>query len=251
LYSTYAYGTIETDTQPNVKVMLGLTDTTTANANITTATITTLTATGLLYPLEDGNAPAVNQLSVMRTDGAGTLSFETINTDRIANATSEVSINANGSTDVTFNGNLVFTVIETGANVTGALNASTSVDSPTVNATTVLVTPKVSIGSTAMYSATATTNDVTPVVIAEVDSSTCRAVDFLVKGETDGKYTVATVTAIHNGTDVDFATHSKLHFNDIAAAGAFTVEMNGSTMQLKATPTTSAATNWVTQIRTV
>jgi hypothetical protein len=114
------------------------------------------------------------------------------------------------------------------------------------------VTPKVSIGTTALYSATANTATVASTVIASVVATTCRAVDFFVKGEdTAGeKYTVATITAIHYGSDVDFTVHSKLHAGT-GAAGSFTVELVGGSIQLKATATSTTNTVWTTQIRTI
>ena len=251
------YGTVKTDSQPNIGNMSGLFDIAVSNladiatGNITTSYIGTLTASGLLYPTADGAAPATNEVTVLSTDGDATLGFSTIHTDRIANATSSVVMNASGSTNVNFNVNLLFTVIETGANVTGVLKSTTSVDTPTVNATTVLVTPKITIGSTAIYSATATSTSTSPTVVATVSKSSCRAIDFLVKGESTGKYTVATITAIHDGTDVDYAVHSKLHFGDIGAAGSFSVVMDGANINLVATATISDSTSWVTQIRTI
>ena len=251
LRGTHVYGTIETDTQPNVKVMLGLTDTNTGNANVTLGKIATLYASGLKYPTADGAIPASNEVTVLKTDGANTLGFSTIHTDRIANASSMVMVNIDGSTDVTANGVLSFSVIKTGAAVTGDLAVSGVVNVPAVNAPTVN-TSKVSIGSTFIYSARLETTTTSATVIATVDSGTCRAVDFFVKGEnTNGsKYTVATITAIYYGTNVDYTVHSKLSAGT-GSAGSFTVVLSGTDIQLIATPTSTASTIWVTQIRTI
>lgn len=255
------YGTVKTDSQPNIGNMSGLFDIAVSNladietGNVTTAYIGTLTASGLLYPIADGAAPATNEVTVLKTNGANTLGFSTIHTDRIANANSSVFVNTSNVT-VTANGISAFKVIETGANVTGILNASTSVDTPTVNASTEVSTPKVTIGDTAVYAQTFTTTDIASATLVAVDVTNCRAIEFFVKGEdtVNGKYTVATITAIHNGLDV-MSTHNKLNFSDLAQAGTFAVEFlvvdSVDTVQLKVIPSSSDNTVWTTQFRTI
>jgi len=262
LNSSNVFGTVKTADQPDITTMLGLVETLTTVAtignaavtlaNIATANVGTLFASGLAYPIADATAPVANEVKVMSTNGAKALSFSTIHTDRLANASSSIFINLDGSTDVIANGILSFSVIETGATVTGVLAVSDTVSAPIVNAPAIN-TSIVSIGGSVIRAADFTTTAITPTVIASVDATVCRAVDFFVKGENSaegGKYTVATITAIHNGTEVDYSVHSKLSTSG-GAAGSFSVVKNGNFIELVATPSSSASTIWVTQIRTI
>jgi hypothetical protein len=256
LYTDHLYGTVETVDQPNIANMSGLFDISVSNlADINLAQVTTLVASGLNYPLNDGSAPQDNEVVVLRTDGAANLTFEIIHTDRIGNATSGIFVNADGNVEVTANSNLTFTVTETGANVVGDFDVTGLLSAGSLNVGS-LTPESITIGDTNIDDSTVTTHDDQQHVVAEVPAVAGNAVEFFVKGKSvvgGVTYaTVATVTAMYDGTNVDFATYGKLHMpSGGTGAGSLTVNYGGGNIQLLATPSQNADTLWTAQIRTI
>lgn len=260
LIGSNLYGRIETANQPNIANLAGVYDISVSNtATINLATVTTLVASGLNYPTSDGAAPLAGEVTVLQTDGNSNLSFTTIRTDRISNSdATNSSVNipvADGNVIITANGVSSLIVTDQGANVAGNLTVTDTITAQAINVTSLNPT-SLTIGDSTIQAATITTDDTTSGwVIASADMSVGkRAVEFFVKGEnsTGQKYTVATVTAIHDGTDAEFVVHSKVHVPiGGGGAGEFDVNYSGGNINLTVTPTSSDDTVWTTQYRMI
>ena len=252
LYGNHIYGTIETGNQPNIANLLGLYNANLSNQfNANNANISTLVASTLKYPKNDGSVPGTNEIVVMKTDGATNLSFTTIKTDRISNGTSNVLVTNNGNVNLTAGGNTSLIVTSTGANVVGNMHVTGSftagnIQLDGINSTTV------EIGNSTLRSNTFTTTTITDdQVIAEFDATNVRAVDFLVKGEdtTGGKYSVASVSAVHNGTDIAFDVYGTVQLGGYV--GKLSVGYSGGNIKLLVKPASANSTVWTTQYRTI
>lgn len=206
-----------------------------------TANIATLKASGLQYPIADGT-----NKQVLQTDGAGNLSFVTIDTYRIANGTSNVLVNASGNIDSTVNGVTSFKVTQAGANVTGDLAISSNLSVSGSSNVGSLV-----IGNTSIRAATFTTSSISTQTIATISTTGVRGVEFFVKGEESagGKYSVASVSAVHNGSSVDYAVYGTVNLG--GSTGSLSVTYLSGNLLLRATPASGNSTVWTTQIRTI
>ena len=80
-------------------------------------------------------------------------------------------------------------------------------------------------------------------------------VEFLVKGyDTPGsKYSVATVLAVTDGTDVDYVIYGTVRIGTTTGSLAVNVgNVSGNFfVDLQVTPSSSNSTTWTTQIRTI
>lgn len=206
-----------------------------------TATISNLKASGLQYPTADGT-----DRQVLQTDGAGNLSFVTIDTYRIANGTSNVLVNASGNIDSTVNGVTSFKVTQAGANVTGTLAISSNLSVSGSSNVGSLV-----IGNTSIRAATFTTSSISTQTIATISTTGVRGIEFFVKGEESagGKYSVASVSAVHNGSSVDYAVYGTVNLG--GSTGSLSVTYLSGNLLLRATPASGNSTVWTTQIRTI
>lgn len=205
------------------------------------ANIYSLKASGLQYPTVDGT-----NKQVLSTDGAGNLYFATIDTYRIANGTSNVLVNANGNIESTVNGTTSFKVTAAGANVSGdlAVSGNSSVTGSTTTGTLV-------IGNSSIRASTFTSSSISQQTIATVSTTGTRAVEFFVKSEESagGKYSVATVSAVHNGSNVDYSVYGTVNLG--GSTGSLAVTYLSGNLLLRATPASGNSTVWTTQIRTI
>lgn len=224
-------------------------NTTTANANITS----TFKASGLTYPGSDGTNG-----QVLQTNGSGSLSFVTIDTWRIQNTTSNVSVVSSGNVMTYIGGNEKVRVSTSGVEITGNLivSANTSLTQTTVtnlDVTSFYPNGVASSVVTSIKSATVTTSSIAQQKIASIDALTARGVEFFVKGEDiDGtKYTVATVSAVHNGGSVDYAIYGTVNLPSSDTTGNLLVTLSGGFLSLEVTPASSNTTVWTTQYRTI
>lgn len=255
----HLFGTIGTTTQNEITDMTGLVNITvsgnanvTGTANINTAILADLTLGELHFTNLDVAGPADNEVVVLRTDGAGEVSFEVIHTDRIGNASSGIFVNENGNVEVTANENLVFTVTESGANVVGTLDVTGELTAGSLSVGS-LTPDSISLGDTKILPSTTTSPDTTQLTIAQAPVDAGGAVEFFVKGTSVfggvTRVTVATITALYDGTNVDYATYGKLHMG--GGAGTLDVNYASGNIQLLATPSQNTDTVWTAQIRTI
>ena len=233
--------------------------TTTGTANIGTLS---MVGTSNLGPIGNVTITGGSNGQVITTNGTGGLSFVSISISTISNGNSNVSIpNANGNIEFSIAGNAnVVTFTGTGANVNGYLSASGNttganlITTGVVQSNTANISTFVKLGNTNIQWGTATTTSITAdQVIASVPVSGITGVEFLVKGvdSTGGKYSIATVQAVTDGTTVaDYAIFGTVLVNG-APTGNLSVALSGSNIQLQVTPASTNSTVWTTQFRTI
>jgi hypothetical protein len=73
--------------------------------------------------------------------------------------------------------------------------------------------------------------------------------EFLVKGidSTGSKYSVATITAVTDGSNVDFSTFGTVNLG--GQTGSFNVSVLSGNVRLQVTPASTNSTMWTTQVR--
>ena len=261
------YGTVKTAAQGDITslgTLTGLTvhtagmtgNVTTDNANV----LGVLKVSGLTYPIADGTPH-----QVLETDGAGTLSFTTIDTYRIANGTSVVTVNGpGGNIELTSAGVTTLTVTDTWANVTGnayvsnnfTVNNIATVGSLTFKSYSAADGSQLSTTSSIRTQSFTTTSISSNQTIAQIDitGTGYRAAEFFIKGENPagGKYTVATVHAIHNGsTLVDWVVFGSVNIGAALHTGYSVTLTAGTTLRLRVSPSTTDSIVWTTQIRLI
>ena len=214
---------------------------TSANANITSVLI----ASGLTYPTTDGT---VGQ--VLKTNGSGVLSFTTVDTDKITNGSSNVVVYNNGNVTTSVNGTAnVLKVTTSGINVLG----NTTSGNLSVTGTATVGNVVVGNSQIKSYGITTTTTASNQIIVS-VDLTNVRGVIFDVTAVQDNspglnKYSIATVTALHDGTNVDFAVYGTVLIN--GATGTLSCNVSSGSLNLLVSPTSSASTLWTTQYRTL
>jgi hypothetical protein len=253
LVSANIYGRIETSSQPNVANMSGLFDIAVSNlANVNIATLSNLVASGLQYPLADyPSTPGTGEILVLKTDGAKTLGFTKINQGIVPNGTSNIYVYNNGNIVSTVGGVTTFTVHDTGANLVGNLNVSGYVHLGDITVGQISPTT-VKIGNSSIRSNTITTSAATVgQIIAEVDASDYRGVEFFVKGEdtTAFKYSIATVACVHDGGNISYDVYGTVNIG--GWVGKLSANYSGGKVQLLVTPSSTNPTLWTTQYKTI
>jgi len=241
-------GTVKTAAQPDITSLGTLTSVAVSgDANILgTANIGVLRASNLSYPIFDG-LPG----QVLTTNGSGAMFFTTPVTNEISNGTTLVTLEANANVRVSAGGTAnVMTVSGAGLNITGYANTTGDI----VAGGNISTTNDVKIGITAIkYSSTTTSSTLAGQVIASVSAVGIRAVEFFVKGEEElgSKYSVASVSVVHNGSAVDYSIYGTVALG--GATGVLNVSYNtaANTINLTVTPASSNLTLWTTQFKTI
>lgn len=109
------------------------------------------------------------------------------------------------------------------------------------------------VGNTTVSWSTVTTTSITAnQTIASVPVSGITGVEFLVKGVDSagsGKYSVATVQAVTNGSSVDYSTYGSVYLG--STTGTLAVNIVGGFLRLQASPSSSNSTVWTTQFRLI
>jgi hypothetical protein len=87
--------------------------------------------------------------------------------------------------------------------------------------------------------------------IAQFPVSGFAGVQFLVRGvdSTGSKYSVATVQAVTDGANVDYAIYGGVGLG--GTTGTLAVNISGSNIALQVTPSSSNSTVWTTQYKLV
>jgi len=159
--ATTVTGTLTTASQPNITsvgTLAGLT----ANSTIDFTTASNVS----LGPVANLHITGGTDGQYLKTDGAGTLTWSTVDSASLSNGTSNIQILNNGNITVSSAGNAnVLVVTASGANITGTLNATGNANVgnlgtadifATGNITTTTVTANVATG-TAPFTVTSTT----------------------------------------------------------------------------------------------
>ena len=156
-----------------------------------------------------------------------------------------------GNVSGNISGNIIIPGSNTGVvfNDSGNANTSTAFTFNKVS-NVVTISGNLNIGNTTVGSGTVTTTAITAnQTIVQFSTTGIAAIEFLVKGidSTGSKYSVATVTAITNGSTVDYVTYATAFLN--SGTGALAVNISGGNVALQVTPTSSNSTVWTTQYR--
>lgn len=231
-------GRVLTSNQPNITSLGNLTGlNVSGNLNVTgTANVTALRISNTLYPTTPGSSG-----QVLTTNGAGSIYYSTPITDELFNGTSNVKVHENSNVTVSVNGNAnVLTVTSNTAEVNGTLLANTVSGSEFVLGITKVGHASITTSSTALNQ-----------VIASIPISDIRGAEFFIKGEENSgaKYSVESISAVHNGTSVEFSKYGAVNLG--GATGALSVRIAAGFLQLIVTPSSSNATSWTTQYRTI
>jgi hypothetical protein len=136
-------------------------------------------------------------------------------------------------------------IVATGNITGGNLNTSNTVTANTITANT-----SANIGNTTVGWGTLTTTGITAnQTIAQFSTTGIAAIEFLVKGvdSTGAKYSVATISAVTDGTSVDYATYATAYLG--SGTGSLSVNVSSGNVALQVTPASSNSTVWTTQYR--
>ncbi len=237
--ATNLTGTLQTSSQTNITQVGTLLDLNvsgnidvTGTADLGPTTVDSLIASGITYPIADGNAG-----QFLKTYGNGLLAFETVSTSGLANGSSNVSIQENGNVNISVGGTTnVGQFTTSGLTVNGNITTTGNID----------------IGYTNINWATLTTTTiVTDQIIANVPAGSIRGVEFFVKGEdtTGDKYVISTVQAVHNGSSVDYNSYGTVRMG--TSPGTLGVSYASGAIRLTVSPTSTNSTIWTTQYRTI
>lgn len=238
-------GNLITQAQPNITSVGTLTTLSVSSwANIGgEANVNTLKASGLTYPSSDGTSG-----QFLKTDGAGTLSWATVSTSSIANGTSNVNVKQDANVQIVSGGTSVANVTPTGANITGTLNVSGNTQIGSASSGTLLVG-----SSTFRYAQQTTTSATANQTLLTLAGSSFRIAEFLIRGEdsSGGKYSIATISAVHDASTIDWSTYGTVNLPSSSTTGSFSLTYDGTTAALKVSPSSSSPTVWTIQYRTM
>jgi filamentous hemagglutinin len=195
-----------------------------------------------------------SNLTVNLELAGNTANFSTsVQTPLINNGNSNIGITANGNIAISSAGTTnVFVVSSGGANITGDLGVSGNFSVGSLTATNLKANSNVEIGNTTITWGTITTTAVTAnQTIAQFPVSGFAGIQFLVRGvdSTGSKYSVATVQAVTDGANVDYAIYGGVGLG--GTTGTLAVNISGSNIALQVTPSSSNSTVWTTQYKLV
>ena len=232
-------GTVLTAAQPNI-TSVGTLASLSLSGSITTpgtANVGTLKASGITYPIGDGDSG-----HVLTTNGAGDLFFASPISNQLVNGNSNVIVNANSNITVSVAGI---------ANVINVTNNAVTVKG-NVTANTVTANTNVAVGITNIGFATRTTSTIAPnQILVSVPSAGIRGVEFFIKGEESAgsKYSVETISAVHNGTAVEYSKYGAVTIGGLT--GVLAVIFDSGNINLTVTAGSTNSTVWTTQYRTL
>jgi hypothetical protein len=207
-----------------------------------------------------GDVLANANLTVNLDLDGNTANFSTsVGTPLLFNGNSNIGIAANGNISFGISGNAnVLFLSNTSANLTGDanisgnLNVSGNFSVASLVANNLTANNSVTIGDTLItYSNVQTTAITANQTIAQIPVNGYVGVQFLVRGHDTigGKYSIATVQAVTDGSNVDYSVFGSVALNGIT--GTLAVNINGANIALQVTPTSSNSTVWTTQYRLV
>jgi hypothetical protein len=151
---------------------------------------------------------------------------------QVANALVSGTVYTAAQPNITSVGTLTSVAVSGDANVAGVINVGPS-EISTIGAGTV------------------TTTAITSDVIVQFPVAGLNGVEFIVKSidSTGSKYSVATVLAVTDGTNVDFSIYGQAFLG--ATTGTLSVAISGANIALSTTPASSNSTVWTSQYRTI
>jgi hypothetical protein len=264
-------------TTANLEVSVGIiTGNITANASaniVGNLTANNATVTNLLTV--SGNANVALTLNGNVANFSGNLTAANANLGNLATANYvNVSTQINGNV-ANFSGNLTaananlgnlveanYVNVANNLNVTGTANIANVSISGNITANNITSNNRVSatnlkIGNSYIYANTVTTVSTSPLEIASfmITNTDVYGIEYIVKSYdgTGSKYSMATVQAVTNGTDVNYVTFATVRLGNTTGALSVTRTAVGLdvSINLVATPSTSNSTIWTTQYRLI
>ena len=220
-----------------------------ATANVTTLQFISNVATGTA-PLSVQSTTRVANLNVsyanvsdfgvVTSQSTGTYYPTFVNSSSTGNLAlaSNSAISANLA-----NGGLIATTFV--GNLSG-----TSSNVTTANVSGSVVLGNASVTTAITWDSTTTTSVSANQTIASISTTGVTGLEFLVKGVDDaggGKYSVATVQAVTDGTSVDYSVFGTVNLG--GSTGTLAVNISGGFVRLQVTPASSNSTVWTTQVR--
>jgi hypothetical protein len=168
------------------------------------------------------------------------------------NVTSDLLPNANLTHDL---GNATLrwdNVFAGNLDVSGNIDTSGNLSANNFTGNTFTANTTIDLGNTAFYWGTVTTTAITAnQAIAQAPFNGVTGIEYIVKGEdsTGSKYSMATVQAVTDGSNVDFSTFGTVNLG--GTTGSLSVAISGSNIVLQVTPSSSNSTVWTTQYRLI
>ena len=169
-----------------------------------------------------------------------------------ANVTSSLNPNANLAIDLGTASQRWGNVYAGNIDASGNLTLGGNLSANNFSANTLTANTSIDVGNTAIYWGQVTTNTTTAnQTVSTVTVSGVTGIEWIVKGidSTGSKYSMAIVTAVTDGTSVDYSTFGTVNLN--GTTGSIAVNIVGSNVDLQVTPASSNSTVWVTQYRTI
>ena len=242
-------GTLTTAAQPNV-TSVGTLTALSVTGNVSAGNVSGTTGA---FTNVSGNGAALTSITGANVTGAVAFAT-TANSVAGANVSGQVA-NAlvAGTVYTAAQPNITSVGTLTSLSVTGNVSAG-NISATNGNLTTANVSGNVILGNasvtTAISWASATTTAVTAnQTIASFSVTGVTGVEFVVKGvdSTGSKYSVATVQAVTDGTNVDYSTFGTVNLGGFT--GSLAVNIVGGFVRLQVTPASSNSTVWTTQYR--
>jgi len=190
----------------------------------------------------------------------GTVRLSPTGTTQIVSGTSDGSqleLSTNAALSQVRGGNVVIQVGTSGS-VTktwtfaqdGSLYTPGNINVTNIVSNVITANTAVNVGNTSIAWDTVTTTSITAnQTIGSFSVSGVTGMEFLVKGidSTGSKYSVATVTAVTDGSNVDYSTFGTVNLG--GQTGTLTVNVLSGNVRLQVTPASTNSTMWTTQVR--
>jgi len=190
----------------------------------------------------DGNVVMDSWLTVANTANVGNLRTNNLlyangspwDLQQAAGSNTQIQYN-DGSNDFGASANFAFDYSAQQLNLNGTANIATAI----------------LLGNTTIQWGNVTTTSTSAnQTIASLSTTGVTGIEFLVKGvDSGGKYSVATVQAVTDGSSVDYSTFGTVNLNGFT--GSLAVNISGGFVRLQVTPSSSNSTVWTTQARTI
>ena len=215
------------------------------NSSTYNTRITLSSSTGIIEANSNGNATQFLPAGQVRLNGAATIFSGTSDGSQLVLGTTQTDVKQLQGGNVTIQ---VGTSSSTTDTWTFANDGNTTFPA---NGTVNLGNTAATLGNTVLRWGTLTTSSVTAnQTIASYSATGITGIEFLVKAvDSGGKYSVATVQAVTDGTNVDYSTFGTVNLGGYT--GSLAVNVVGGFVRLQVTPASSNSTVWTTQYRVI
>jgi hypothetical protein len=209
-------------------------------------------ATGIIEANTDGNATQFLPSGAIRLSPTGSKQIIGDSFDG-----SQLELATNAALSQVRGGNVIIQV-GTAGSVTktwtfaqdGSLYTPGNINVTNIVSNVITANTAVNVGNTSIAWDTVTTTSITAnQTIGSFSVSGVTGMEFLVKGidSTGSKYSVATVTAVTDGSNVDYSTFGTVNLG--GQTGTLTVNVLSGNVRLQVTPASTNSTMWTTQVR--